>query len=132
MMSTWVDDIKTNSKAHFTTSANGWSNNTIGLVWLRKVFERYTKPLRDTQKRLLVVDGHSSHVNIAFVSQADKHSIILLVLLPHTTQKLQPLDVGLFQPLSTNYTHELNQLIENSAGRVSMSKQFFFGMFKPA
>jgi hypothetical protein len=67
LMSTWVDEVKIDSQAHFTVSSNGWSNNAIGLVWLKKVFERYTKPARTTQKRLLIVDGHSSHVNIAFV-----------------------------------------------------------------
>jgi hypothetical protein len=36
-------------------------------MWLRKVFERYTKPLQATQKRLLIVDGHLSYVNMAFV-----------------------------------------------------------------
>jgi hypothetical protein len=65
LMSTWVDEVKTDSQAHFTVSSNGWSNNAIGLVWLKKVFERYTKPKRTTQKRLLIVDGHSSHVNMA-------------------------------------------------------------------
>jgi len=67
LMSTWVDEVTTDSQAHFTISSNGWSNNAIGLVWLQKVFERYTKPARTTQKRLLIVDGHSSHVNMAFV-----------------------------------------------------------------
>ena len=88
LISSWVDDIITNSKAHFTTSSNGWSNNAIGLVWLKQVFECYTKPPRTTQKRLLIVDGHSSHVNMAFVEWADSHGIILLILPPHTTQCL--------------------------------------------
>jgi hypothetical protein len=35
LMSTWVDDITTNSKAYFTTLSNGWSNNGIGLAWLQ-------------------------------------------------------------------------------------------------
>lgn len=34
----------------------------MGIVWLKQVFERYTKPPRSTTKRLLIVDGHSSHV----------------------------------------------------------------------
>ncbi|PMD31317.1 hypothetical protein L207DRAFT_519567 [Hyaloscypha variabilis F] len=46
LLDTWVDGVETNSMAHFTTSHNGWSNNAIGL-------------------RLLIVDGHSSHVNMA-------------------------------------------------------------------
>ena len=132
LMSTWVDEVTTDSQAHFTTSSNGWSNNNIGLVWLQKVFERYTKPARATQKRLLIVDGHSSHVNMAFVDWADQHGIILLILPPHTTHRLQPLDVGLFQPLSTDYSLELNQLMNDGAGHVSMSKSFFWPMFKRA
>jgi DDE superfamily endonuclease len=131
-MSTWVDEVTTDSKAHFTVSSNGWSNNAIGLVWLQKVFERYTKPARETQKRLLIVDGHSSHVNMAFVDWADQHGIILLILPPHTTHRLQPLDVGLFQPLSTNYSWELDQLMNESGGHVTMTKSFFWPMFKRA
>jgi hypothetical protein len=38
----------------------------------------------------------------------------------------------MFQPLSTNYSTELNQLMDNSAGHVSMSKSFFWPMFKRA
>lgn len=132
LMSTWVDEVTTDSKAHFTVSSNGWSNNAIGLVWLQKVFERYTKPARTTQKRLLIVDGHLSHVNMAFVDWADQHGIILLILPPHTTHRLQPLDVGLFQPLSTNYSWELDRMMNESAGHVSMSKSFFWPMFKRA
>jgi hypothetical protein len=29
LMSTWVDEVKTNSQAHFTVSSNGWLNNAI-------------------------------------------------------------------------------------------------------
>jgi hypothetical protein len=34
LMSTWVDEVTTDSKAYFTVLSNSWSNNTIGLVWL--------------------------------------------------------------------------------------------------
>jgi DDE superfamily endonuclease len=132
LMSTWVDEVTTDSKAHFTVSHNGWSSNAIGLAWLQQVFERYTKPPRETQKRLLIVDGHSSHVNMAFVDWADEHGVIILILPPHTTHRLQPLDVGLFQPLSTAYSWELDQMINKSGGHVLMSKDFFWGMFKRA
>jgi hypothetical protein len=67
---------------------------------------------------------------MAFVDWADQHSIILLILPPHTTHRLQPLDVGLFQPLSTYYSWELDQLMNQSAGHVSVSKTFFWPMFK--
>jgi hypothetical protein len=132
LMSTWVDEVKTDSMAHFTVSSNGWSNNAIGLVWLQKIFERYTKPKRTTQKRLLIVDGHSSHVNMAFVDWADQHRIILLILPPHTTHRLQPLDVGLFQPLSTYYSVEINKLMDETMGTIGMTKGLFWPRFKIA
>jgi hypothetical protein len=34
LMSIWVNEVMTNSKAHFTVSPNGWSNNAIRLSWL--------------------------------------------------------------------------------------------------
>ena len=71
LMSTWVNEVTTDSKAHFTVLPNRWSNNAIRLSWLQNVFERYTKPPRMTQKRLLIIDGHSSHVNMAFINWAD-------------------------------------------------------------
>ena len=68
------------------------------------MFKHYTKPKKANQKRLLIVDSHSSHINLEFVNYADSHGIILLVLPPYTIYRLQPLDVGLFQPLSTVYS----------------------------
>jgi hypothetical protein len=132
LRASWVEDITADSGVHFTKSSNGWSSNKIGRSWLEQVFERYTKPKRATTKRLLIVDGHSSHVNMEFVDWADRHNIILLILPPHTTHRLQPLDVGLFQPLSTAYSKEIDLLMNNGKGMVSMSKALFYSMFKPA
>ena len=98
MLNTWTDDVTRDNKAHFAATSNGWSNSKIGLVWLKQVVERYTNLQRATIKRLLIVDGHSSHVNIEFIDFADRHGIIILILPPYTTQHLQPLDVGFFGP----------------------------------
>jgi hypothetical protein len=45
---------------------------------------------------------------------------------------LQPLDVGLFGPLSTAYSKQINNLLHQSSGLVSMSKRFFYQVFKEA
>ena len=67
---------------------------------------------------------------MTFVNWADEHGIILLILPPHTTHRLQSLDVGMFQPLSINYSWELDQIMNDSEGHVFMSKSFFWPMFK--
>ena len=40
----WVHSIDPEKHSiHFTTSANGWTDNDLGLTWLEQVFDRYTK-----------------------------------------------------------------------------------------
>lgn len=78
------------------------------------------------------MDGHSSHVGLQFLTKADIFQIIVLVLPSHSTHRLQPLDVGLFSPLSQAYTQELNNLMHKSLGLVSMTKRLFWPMFKAA
>jgi len=102
------------------------------LNWLEKVFERHTKEKADRGRRLLIVDGHSSHVNMGFLDWANEHCIIVYIMPPHSTHKLQPLDVGLFNPLATAYQKELNNLMHIGKGMVSMTKRLFYPMFRAA
>jgi hypothetical protein len=43
-------------------SENGWTNNEIGLFWLEHVFDKHTKNRTIGRHRLLILDGHGSHV----------------------------------------------------------------------
>ena len=132
LQDTWVTDVKADDGVYFASSDNGWSSNKLGLTWLKTVFEPNTRPKSSRTRRLLLVDGHSSHVNMEFIDFADRHRIIIMILPPHTTHRLQPLDVVLFQVLSTAYSQELDNLMNSSGGLVSMSKRFFYRMFKAA
>ena len=132
LMSGWVEEVDADSGVYFTSSENGWSNNRLGLLWLQKVFQRHTQPSRETQRRLLIVDGHSSYVNMEFIDWADRHKIIICILPPHSTHRLQPLDVGMFGPLSTAYGIKVDRFTHESGGKLGMSKKFFFSMFKRA
>ena len=40
--------------------------------------------------------------------------------------------MGLFQPLSTFYSIELDRILDESAGTIAMSKSFFWPIFKVA
>jgi hypothetical protein len=131
LQDTWVEDLG-DETAYFAASDNGWSCDDLGLQWLLKVFERHTKTKAGRSKRLLIVDGHSSHVNIKFLDTADRLRIIVHIMPPHSTHRLQPLDVGLFGPLSTAYNNALNNLMHRSLGMVYMSKRLFWPMFKEA
>src|SRR5450432_2343273 len=134
LQDTWLDDFNSNDEvAYFAASANGWSCDSLGYQWLRDIFDRHTKEKAGIRKRrILIVDGHSSHVNMKFLDLADKLRILVHILPPHTTHRLQPLDIGLFSPLSTAYIEELDILLTNSLGACSMSKRLFWRLFKSA
>ncbi|XP_044720130.1 DDE superfamily endonuclease domain-containing protein [Hirsutella rhossiliensis] len=84
--------------AFFTTSETGWTNHELGKEWLIGVFDRFTKEKARNGRdyRLLITDGHSSHVNMDFLEWCDQHRIIVAVFPPHSTHRLQPLDVSLW------------------------------------
>jgi hypothetical protein len=130
VQSSWVDDIVASKHDVFIgNSPSGWSNNDIRLAWLEQVFERHTAPKTTRGWRLLIVDGHGSHLSRDFIDYCDTKKILLAVFPPHSTHTLQPLDVVLFSLLSYNYTHELNCYLHQSQGLIGLKKRDFFPLF---
>jgi hypothetical protein len=132
LLDSWLEEYDTKDKAYFGVSENGWSCNAFGLHWLEKVFDKNTGAKAGRSRRLLIVDGHSSHVNMKFIDLADSLRILILILPPHSTHRLQPLDVGLFAPLARFYTNGLIKRMNDACGMVSMSKRDFWGVFWPS
>jgi hypothetical protein len=132
LQNSWVADLEQDEEAYFAASNNGWSSNLLGQQWLEKVFERHTSMKAGNRRRLLIVDGHSSHVNLKFLEFADSKRILVMILPPHSTHRLQPLDVGLFSPLARAYTNGINKITQQSLGMTSMSKRLFWGVFREA
>ena len=133
IQSRWVADIEPGKHSiHVASSPSGWTNNDIGLAWLEQVFDRYTKAKAQLRYRLLIVDGHGSHLTQDFIEFCHQNRIILAVLPPHSTQTLQPLDVVCFKPLSSQYSNELDSHLQQSQGLSPLEKGDFFNLFWPA
>jgi hypothetical protein len=133
IQSRWVADIEPGKHSiHVASSPSGWTNNDIGLAWLEQVFDRYTKAKAQLRYRLLIVDGHGSHLTQDFIGFCHQNRIILAVLPPHSTQTLQPLDVVCFKPLSSQYSNELDSHLQQSQGLSPLEKGDFFNLFWPA
>jgi hypothetical protein len=127
--STWVEDIKAGEHDVFISSSeSGWSNNNVGLAWLEQVFDRCTKQ-RSGRWRLLILDGHGSHLTMEFIDYCDRHRILLMIFPPHATHTLQPLDVVLFKPLSQSYSDKLTSDLHKAQGIISLKKGDFFRLF---
>jgi hypothetical protein len=127
----WVQDFG-HEEAFFASSPNGWTDNQLGLAWLTQVFDRYTKAKAGRAWRLLFVDGHGSHINMAFLQYCSDNRILVAVYPPHSTHRLQPLDVALFSPLAIYYSQELDVFIRDCQGLSSITKRDFFRLFWPA
>jgi hypothetical protein len=133
LQDSWLEDYDDSSiKAHFAVSSKGWTNENLGISWLDSVFNRYTKKKAGSGWRLLIMDGHSSHLNMRFIDYCESHRIIAAVLPPHSTHRLQPLDVGIFSPLATAYSKEIDQLVQRSHGFSRITKRTFWPLFYAA
>jgi hypothetical protein len=114
---TWVAGIKAGKHDVFVGSTpSGWSNNNVGLAWLEQVYDCCTKKKARYGRdwRLLIVDGHGSHLTMDFINYCDEHRILLAIMPPHSTHTLQPLDVVMFKPLSTAYSSALTTHLHKS------------------
>ena len=133
LQDTWLEDYDSSvDEAYFAASVKGWINEDLGVSWLEKIFEPKTAEKAGLGWRLLVVDGHFSHVNMRFIDICDKHRIILAILSSHSTHRLQPLDLKIFSPLSTAYSQEIDRTIQSSCGFTRLTKRSFWFMFKIA
>uniref|UniRef100_A0A0D2YJN5 DDE-1 domain-containing protein n=1 Tax=Fusarium oxysporum (strain Fo5176) TaxID=660025 RepID=A0A0D2YJN5_FUSOF len=129
---TWLTDFDPeHQSAFFSTSETGWTSHELGKEWLIGVFDRFTKAKARNGRdyRLLITDGHSSHINMDFLDWCDAHRIIVAVFPPHSTHRLQPLDVSLFGPLSTADTNRLVQWTSKTQGLTGLSKREFWVLF---
>lgn len=93
------------------------------------MFDRQTKDKAKRDYRLLLLDGHGSHVTPSFIDYCHSHRILLAVLPPHSSHRLQPLDVGMFKPLSSAYTKELNEMLQRSQALLNVRKSDFLRLF---
>jgi 4-hydroxybenzoate polyprenyltransferase len=94
----------------FTCSQKGWTNNQIATLWLKKIFIPKTKPAKEGDKRLLIIDGHGSHITDEFMFECFWNDIHILYLIPHSSHVLQPLDLAVFGPIKQRYRRLISSL----------------------
>ena len=104
---TWFDQLPPRWK--IGVSPNGWTTLEHSLQWIQH-FHESTKDMVVGAKRLLVLDGHETHMSESFQTFCKEHNIITLCMPPHTSHILQPLDVGCFGPLKKAYSHQIQDL----------------------
>jgi hypothetical protein len=105
----WYEDDALPRDWRIEVSANGWTTDKIGLQWLQKLFIPATTGRTVGRYRLLILDGHGSHLTPQFDQICMEHDIIPICMPAHSSHLLQPLDIGCFAPLKRAYS----RLVEN-------------------
>jgi DDE superfamily endonuclease len=98
-----------------TANGSGWMQEEDFLIFLQH-FVSHVRPSKSSPA-LLIMDNHSSHVNVKVIDYCKNHGIILLTFPPHCSHKLQPLDRSLFGPLKRYYNMESDCWMKSHPGR---------------
>ncbi|RKK07497.1 hypothetical protein BFJ65_g17703 [Fusarium oxysporum f. sp. cepae] len=59
----FIDEIRGIADWYYITSDNGWTDNHIAVEWLKEVYLPQTQPADESDARLIILDGHGSHVS---------------------------------------------------------------------
>lgn len=94
-------------------------------------FIKFAQPC-PSEKVLLILDGHKSHTQtLEALQKATESGIIMVSLPPHTSHRIQPLDISFFKPLKTYYYQQLDTWMRAHPGR-AVSQFQFAGLFGAA
>ena len=96
---------------------NRWIDMVLFKEWFHRHFLCHAGSNRPL---LLLLDGHSSHEAITLARQND---VIIFILVPHTTHKMQP-DTAVFGPLKNNWSEACHEYVQSHPGRVITKYQF--------
>ncbi|KAM4061508.1 DDE superfamily endonuclease [Hirsutella rhossiliensis] len=106
-----------------------WTSDDLGLHWLKAVFDPYTRRRTVGTRRLLILDGHGSHVTPEFDKYCTDNAIVVLQMPANSSHLLQPLDVGCFSPLKTIYGQKVQEKM--LAGTLPVEHQMWIHGHRP-
>lgn len=96
-------------------ASTGWMNAEI-FVEVMQHFVKHTCASKQNPA-LLILDNHESHLSLEALDLAKSSGVTILTVPPHTTAKLQPLDVGLNGPFKTYYNAAVDSWLLQNPGQ---------------
>ncbi|EEA22979.1 pogo transposable element, putative [Talaromyces marneffei ATCC 18224] len=112
----WFDDLPDDWRINI--SDNGWTTDQIGLEWLKTHFIPYISGRTRGKYRMLILDGHGSHLTAEFDRTCTENNIIPICMPPHSLHLLQPLDVGCFAVLKRHYGQQVEQRMRDGFNHI--------------
>ena len=113
--------------AYCGRSPNGWMSTELFYGWIANHFSVHV-PERPI---LLLVDGHSTHIDVEVSKLCRELGIFLYCLPPHASHLIQPLDVGFFSSLKYAWGKACENY-KRSNPSVPITKYSFASVFREA
>ena len=105
----WVSTVVEKPHVIAAVTSKGWNDGYMMKQWSERCFDPYTKFRANGERRLLLLDGPSFHLNVDFLEACWDRDIDLLVLPPNLTSRYQPLDVkNFFATLKLRYNQRID------------------------
>ncbi|XP_064075658.1 uncharacterized protein LOC135194277 [Vanessa tameamea] len=96
-------------------NASGWVTDEEFYQFMQH-FIKHVKPSME-RPVLLVLDNHSSHLNVKTLTLAKENGVVMLSFPPHCSHKLQPLDVSVFGPFKKYCAAAQDAWLRNNPGK---------------
>ena len=113
--------------ACFGHSPTGWISTELFYGWIANHFAKRVS----VRPVVLLVDGHSSHIDIHTSKFCRENNILLYCLPPHSSHLTQPLDVSFFKPLKSAWGKACNSYCATNPG-FQVTKHEFAQVFHEA
>ncbi|KAJ4446410.1 hypothetical protein ANN_13106 [Periplaneta americana] len=101
---------------------SGWIQADIFTQWFRHFLEVMKATKSDPA--ILILDGHYSHTrNMEVIELGRENGVSIVCLPPHSSHKMQPLDLAFMKPLKTFYCQEIESWLKNNFPRTVTIRQ---------
>lgn len=98
-----------------TTTRTGWMNEETWPVYLDHLIA-HTKCTPESPI-MLIIDNLKAHITFRAVEKCKNNGICLLTLSPHTSHRLQPLDVSVYGPFKTLFNRAMDGWMRTNPGK---------------
>ena len=103
VMRNYIEQAK--SGATMAMQPKAWMTSYLFAKWIEQFILciKRRSSISASERHLLILDGHGSHVTLEVVLEAQRAGLDLLTLPSHTSHALQPLDLSVFKPFKTYF-----------------------------
>jgi len=93
----------------------GWMVEETFKAWFCH-FLNHVHPSAD-DPLLLILDNHETHMSIESIDMASENGVVVLTIPPHTSHKLQTLDITVYGPFKRLYNLEMGAWLDTTNGK---------------